>query len=166
VFLFFRRIVRVMWSLLSATLQPPQIDYVFVYYSQRDSSVGLKGPIGGRPPPRECPICGDSSFWSAGERRYASVYAYNDHLRDKHQEYRTWKRRLSALYAVPIALLLASVPASVIRASATSGVDLLVFLMFWVLALLAGLLIVRVRGRGTKRFRNSWLQEHGQPTLS
>ena len=97
---------------------------------------------------------------------YQRVYMYDDHLLEKHPVYRTWNRRLSALYLVPILLLFGSLPASIIAAVPPSGVNLSAVLLFWLLALLSGLLIIRVRGRGTKRFRESWIQEHGQPSLS
>ena len=127
----------------------------------------MDGPIGARRPPRLCPICGLPGGWDyAGGRGYGraglhgseDVRMYNDHLRRKHLANRTWKRRLSAFYLVPILLLFVPVIVSAYTGPAASP-DLRVALVSWLAALVVWRLIVRVRSRGTGRFRELWNQE-------
>ena len=128
----------------------------------------MDGPIGQRLPPRVCPICGLPGGWDyAGSRGYArgglrgseSVRIYNDHLRTKHLAYRTWKRKLSAFYLIPILLLFVPVIVSAYAGPGASP-DLRVALVSWLAALVIWRVIVRVRSKGTSRFRELWNQEH------
>jgi hypothetical protein len=103
---------------------------------------------------------------SQARNRYAAlqmaVRLYNDHLRTVHPEFRHWKRKLSATYAIPTFLPLVSSVVDFLL-NPTSAVNFSVLLPFWFAALLIGLVIISVRGRGTRRYREQWLQEHGQP---
>jgi hypothetical protein len=88
------------------------------------------------------------------------VRIYNDHLRTNHPAFRHWKRKLSATYPIPILLLFAGGFMSIWFAIPPSGVNFAVALPFWLAAILVGLASISVRRRGTRKFRQQWIQEH------
>src|SRR5260370_18785511 len=110
---------------------------------------------GRRPPPRNCPICGERIWPREGVRRsYAAWDLYLGHVKENHREYWRWSSRTLFYYLIPVLVFVGSAGAAwlVQALSAPNFLVVVTFFSFWALAFAAGVAVRLFRRRGTRRF--------------
>jgi len=120
----------------------------------------MQGPREGRLPRRDCPICGERIWPMIG--LHGPVRTGSEHVHTKHPDYQRWSRRTSFYYLIPLLLFVGSIPIAVLVSASVKQLELFTILFSWLEALVVGATILSAKERGTKRFRESWLQEHGR----
>jgi hypothetical protein len=84
---------------------------------------------------------------------------YNVHVHTNHPEYERWNKQMKMKYFVTI--LLALVPPSIVILATPINVARLFVILIWASALIVGASVWAAQRKGTRRFRDSWKQEHG-----
>src|SRR2546428_3873123 len=113
------------------------------------------------PSPQYCPVCGERT-WSSQDTETASEARrrYSVHIHTNHPEYERWNRQLergstfmlmAALFVLVTFLLIASMDTARLFT-----IPLCIVLIF----IISNIVLI-VRRRGTKRFRDLWKQVHG-----
>jgi hypothetical protein len=117
---------------------------------------------GRRFPPENCPVC-RGRVWSIQDTRsiVAAWRLYNQHVHASHPEYERWNRRMSLNYFVTI--IIALVGPAIVFQVASVDVARPFIVLFWILAVVVGVMILVAHRRGRRRFRDLWNQEHGGP---
>src|SRR6267143_1090915 len=117
---------------------------------------------GRRFPPEICPVC-RGRVWSIQDTRSVveALRLYNQQVRANHIEYEKWNRRMSLNYFVTIIIALVG-PAIVLQV-ASVDVARPFIVLFWIIAVVVGVMILVAQRRGRRRFQDFWNQEHGGP---
>src|SRR5690348_5143970 len=119
-----------------------------------------------RSPPRNCPICGEKIWPREGVKwAYQAQSVYDTHVYENHREYGKWSYRTLFYYLIPVLVFVGSAGAAwlVQALSAPNFLVVVTFFAFWALAFAAGVAVRLFRRRGTRRFHELWITDHGRP---